>query len=478
MRIFVISFAMTLAACGAPGLEPDAGRDSTDGGRGGHDGGPGAHDVGPALADAAVDLCVGVVCTPHAACEPSSGHCRCDAGYLGDGTSCVAVVDPCVAAGTCPDGTWVRHVLPGMEAGDTVQSVLADPVRPSDFYAFVGRNSGPTIKVYRSTDYGETWVNRNTTAELTGNPWGASIDPNPFRDPATPPTMWAPSGYGAGGAWRSTDGGVTWSRSASCDAAYAPYGGPDLYHIQILPDDPPHHVLATFHYGFRGPAFTGEGGFGETWDAGETWVIHLPPPGVGTSHYVIPISGTTWAVISQDNAGANGIWRTTTAGRIGGTAAASYRDGTISTDAWTMVDNLEHAHGSHRNVVLADGTILATGLTNGAVSRDHGATWTHFTNGSWGPPHIFEQSSMTNIAVTDRFVYTNVMAEPNLARARLDALVGAENWNIEYCDRPAGYTVGGGPMGMTSAYNASAARWVIIAGSLDGSIWKYVEPPG
>jgi len=402
----------------------------------------------------------------------------CLAGYLGDGTSCAAAPNPCVAAGSCPEGEWVQHQLPGMTGADTIQTVLNDPARPSDFYAFVGSNAGPTIKVYRSVDFGETWENRNKTADITGNPWGASIDPNKNRDPGTPPTLWSPSGYGAVGAWKSVDGGETWVRSTACDAAYAtynPFGAAvtDLYHIAILPDDPPNHVLATYHYYFKDRA---DGGFGETWDGGTSWVIHPPPDGIGTSHYVIPISGTTWGVIAQDNSGQNGIWRTTTAGRVGGTAAAKFRDGTISTAAWSKVDDLEHAHGSHQNLVLADGTIFATGWVTGARSVDHGATWQHFTDGSWAPPHQFEQSSMTNLAVTERYVYTNMMANTYLARAPVGDAVGAAQWTISYCTKPDVYQEGGGPFGMASVYQPSLGKWVIIAGTLRSGIWKYVEP--
>jgi hypothetical protein len=376
--------------------------------------------------------------------------------------------DPCIAAGTCPPGTWVQVELPGFVAGDTVETVVVDPVRPGDFYAFVGTNGGPTVKVYASTDYGNTWANVNTTAELTGNPWGASIDPNPSRDPDTAPTLWSPSGYGALGAWKSVDRGVTWQRSIGADTAFAPYnpsGGTDLYHVQILPDDPPNHVLATYHYGF---ADVPDGGFGETTDGGATWVIHPPPAGIGTSHYVIPISETTWAVIAQDNNGDNGIWRTTTAGRV---------DGEISTAAWTKVDSLEHAHGSHQNVVLADGTLLVTGNINGAISTDDGATWTHFTeDNAWSPPHQFESSQMTNLAVTDRYVYTNFMANTVMARAPIDRLVGAANWDIAYCEKPPGLTVGGAPFGMASSFDARNGLWVIVAGSYADGIWKYIEP--
>jgi hypothetical protein len=375
---------------------------------------------------------------------------------------------------------WLARDLPGLASPDTVETVLADPVRPSDFYAFASSNGGPTIKVYKSTDFGDTWANVNTTEGITGNPWGASIDPNPHRDPGTPPTMWSPSGYGAFGAWKSTDGGVTWVRSTGADAAFAnynPFGATltDLYHVRILPDDPPKHVLATYHYGFKGAS---DGGFGESWDGGATWVVHPPPAGIGTSHYVIPVSGTTWVVIAQANNGANGMWRTTTAGRVGGTAANSYRDGTIDPSAWAKVDTLEHVHGSHENLVLADGTILVTGETDGAVSHDQGATWTHFTGGAWAPPMQFESSDMSNIAVTARFIYTNYMVTGNtdLARAPLANPVGAANWDVSYCATPSAMQQGGAPFGSASSFNASTGKWVVLAGTYSSGMWKYVEP--
>src|SRR5207248_2787035 len=124
-----------------------------------------------------------------------------------------------------------------------------------------GNNDGRKIKWWRTTDFGDTWTLRNDTA-MNGNPWGFSIDPNPSRSPAALPTLYAPAGYGSLGCWKSVDGAATWTKLAGCDTAFAPYnpfGPTDLYHTCILPDDPPNHVLATYHYYFKNNS---EGGFG------------------------------------------------------------------------------------------------------------------------------------------------------------------------------------------------------------------------
>ena len=149
-------------------------------------------------------------------------------------------------------GVWEKLTVPSLAAGDHVQSVMADPANPGHYYIAGGNNDGRKIKWWRTTDFGDTWVLRNDMA-MNGNPWGFSIDPNPDRDPATPPTLYSPAGYGSTGAWKSTDGAATWTRLAGADAAFGPFNPfgtmlTDLYHVEILPDDPPNHVLATYHY--------------------------------------------------------------------------------------------------------------------------------------------------------------------------------------------------------------------------------------
>jgi hypothetical protein len=110
------------------------------------------------------------------------------------------------------------------------------------------------------------------------------------------------------------------------------------------------------------------------------------------------------------------------------------------------------------------------------MSKDQGATWTHFTGGSWAPPNQFQQADMTNLAVTDQYIYTNYLAAKVLARAPRANPIGAAQWDIAYATNPAQMGEGGAPFGMASSYDASMGKWVIVAGTYHSGMWRYVEP--
>jgi hypothetical protein len=401
-----------------------------------------------------------------------------------DGSTTLPVADGgtwpnCDAAAPNPTlsgspGTWVQATLPGLASGDRCESVVVDAVNPGTLITGCGANDGRKIKWYRTTDYGETWALTNDTT-MGGNPWGFSMETNPNRDPCTPPTLYSPAGYGSLGAWKSTDGAVTWSRLTGADTAFSQYNpagtaATDLYHVALLPDDPPNHVLTTYHYYFKGNT---EGGFGETWDGGKTWVVHPPPRGVGTSHYVIPISGTTWCVIAQNNNGTNGVWRTATAGRTGGTAANKYRDGTISASAWSMVSTHEHVHGSYAPVKVGS-TWYSPGWTSIWKSTDDGATWMDMFPGSYWPSPpapAFTNKNMSGLIATPTYIYSNYFMGPDFARAP----VGQDtNWTLNYAPVPSGLSgVGAEPFGNAVTKHPSG-KWLVFMGTNIG-VWRYIE---
>jgi photosystem II stability/assembly factor-like uncharacterized protein len=353
--------------------------------------------------------------------------------------------------------------------------MLGDPVRPSDFYFFYEeyQTNGQPRHVLKSTDYGETW-NRVDETPVVGNPWGVAIDPNPCRDKNTPPTMYTPAGYGDMGVWKSTDGGVSWNNlfENASDGTVPKAGGgtvtfppgkngehTDFYQIHILPDNPPNHILVTYHYG------SGLLPLGESKDGGASWEVHLIP--AGDSHYVYGVDASTWVIISGDGSN-GGIYRTTTAGRIGGE---------ISTDAWTKVDAMEHNHGGFTPWNdAAGGFLYFAGKQGIRRTDDGGATWTS----------VYE-SSMSTLVATASNAYAEQLYDTKIFRA---STVDGTSWSAIPNPSDPEWWGGVPPFGAASSFDGQ--HWVILQAEhgqcsnncqparspllANGEIWRYVEP--
>ena len=90
-------------------------------------------------------------------------------------------------------GTWVNVMAPTMRnTGDAYYNgpvtVLKDPAKPADVYANVAKDG-----TWKSTDYGVTWTKVSTGVngdqQDQSSQSSAIIDPNPNRNPSTPPTI-------------------------------------------------------------------------------------------------------------------------------------------------------------------------------------------------------------------------------------------------------------------------------------------------
>jgi hypothetical protein len=356
--------------------------------------------------------------------------------------------------------------------------LAADPARPSDFYFFYEENqtNGAPRHVLKSTDFGATWVQIDETP-VVGNPWGVAIDPNPCRDPNTPPTLYTPAGYGDGGIWKSTDGGAVWTNLfAGVVGGVVPKAGGgtttfpadkngyhvDFYQVHVLPDDPPNHILITYHY----PAPDQPAPLGESKDGGQTWEVHLLP--AGDSHYVFGIDTSTWIVLSGEGSN-GGVYRTTTAGRVGGE---------ISMDAWVLADGMEHPHGSFTPFYDRErGHLYFAGKQGLKRSTDAGENWEVISN----------ESTFSALAGTNSNLYALAFLNDKVESAPLDDPASLSSMLV-----PTGDSWWGGtpPFGIAGAFDGT--RGVVIKAEYahcsnnclppgaplleNGEIWRYVEP--
>jgi hypothetical protein len=424
---------------GSTAISPDAGKTQT-GASAGHAATGGSKGTGGAVGTGGSASTGGATTTGGAA--GSGGIPRADGGSCG-------YVPP---AGTGVTGTWTKIAMP--VPFTYAMSLLSDPVRPSDFYAFLTGGGGTPVNVVKSTDYGATWSVISAGA-MSGDPWGAAIDPDPNRDPCTPPTMYTPAGYGSLGLFKSTDGGANWQQLLHNGGPFATVSANnDLYSVAILPDDPPNHLLVTFHGYFAGSS---DAGLGESFDGGATWLVHAPPTGMGQSQYLLLVDENTWITVAQWASNTQGTWRTTTAGRVGGT---------ISTAAWQQVDKVEHTHGAYQGFVdSAHSAVYNAGTRGGGDygiyrSTDSGATWSSVYRGDSG-----------DIVATGTYLYSSYLLNPNPVRtARTDGV----HW-AAYTTTPTAMVGQLGPGTQTVASSSDGTHWYIINNVNDGGVWRYVE---
>ncbi len=321
-----------------------------------------------------------------------------------------------------------------------VQDVLVDPVRPSDLYTFVCHQG-----VWKSTDYGSTWTKVNTgnngSVIDTGKPWGSGINSNRCRDPNTPPTIYTLNGNGQMGFWKSTDGGVSWTRYTLPDEPGLQYPQ-DAYSINVDPYDG-NHLLMGFHEST---------GFLESNDGGVTWVVRKPGDDGVSVYFTFIDTGdaattrSTWLSLGQTG----NMYRTEDSG-----------------GTWTQVETLEHPHGCSQIFQAGAGVIYApgTGGTQGNGiyrSTDFGKTWTNAFNGS-----------SNNVIGTDSTLYSSYgwadsgMVDPNL---QTSARTSGTQWTA----MTAPSTMTNGAKG--SAVTFDGTHHVVVSGNWNGGIWRYVEP--
>jgi hypothetical protein len=345
-------------------------------------------------------------------------------------------------------GVWTNVTPQGMSLDPDsppgnfgVRSVVADPARPGDFYAFASLQGA-----WRSTDYGLSWTKVSTGksgATLdAGQPRAAAIASDASRDPSSEPPLFASNGAVANpGLFKSIDGGTSWTRCSLPGDASAK----DVNSLDVDPNDADHLLAALY----AAP------GFLESTDGGATWRSVPSADEMGTSLTVFFIdTGTasttraTWLARSSLGMG-SGTWRTENSGA-----------------SWSRVEAVEHGNGADQ-IFQADGIIHMAGFYGSGGdgiyrSADQGATW------------VLAASGTSSIVFgTRRYIYAATAhalvdpAGPRLMRAPRD---DGTPWAS--VATPSGMMNGAARAAVS---RDARGRDVVVSGNFLAGIWRYVE---
>jgi hypothetical protein len=341
---------------------------------------------------------------------------------------------------------------PDSKAGFTgVVSVQVDPVRKSDCW-FGAADRG----VFKSTDYGITWthINAPTTVYGTdlnsGRPWFFAVDMNPHRDPATNPTLYITEGYGVGGPWKSTDGGVTWTLVWNSGVnVYAPDGvtpintGDDICGVIMCDSSGPNHLIAYL----RLPSGDQQGIY-ETMDGGGKWVEHYDSRLDAGAHQDRPfaIDSATWCVIHSPD-----IYRTTDAGRSFAKVNGSMTG---------MAARSTYVRGS---------TVYAGSNTTGLYkSTDKGANWTTICT-QW--------CGWVTCSATRIYTITSPSQAGGGTESLYQCALGSENtWSNWTPVAGATCVQAGGGCPEDCAITYDGYHYIILGANESAGIFRYVEP--
>jgi photosystem II stability/assembly factor-like uncharacterized protein len=338
-----------------------------------------------------------------------------------------------------PAGVSLDQENPGGGDNYGVQDVLADPARPGDLYAFICYQG-----VWRSTDFGITWKQVNLGSGW-GKPWGSAIDPNPNRDPNTPPVLYA-GNSSAVGFLKSVDFGVTWTEQL-LPSSFGDFRYQQVYSVDVDPNDKD-HVIVAFH---EAPDI------GESTDGGKTWKkIPTPPEDGGGSYYAFFVNTgaadttrTTWFTLPQQNGNARAL-RTTDGGAT-----------------WTKLGQFQHHHGSAQLFDAGAGTIYLAAMEPSGIhkSTDFGQTWTTISTISDGVITASRNQLYTSVGLGWGSVADPVDPRLGSAPRGNDAM-----WSA--IATPAGMVDGAKRI----AVAPGAGHDVLVSGSWHAGIWRYVEP--
>jgi hypothetical protein len=374
-------------------------------------------------------------------------------GGKGGATSCPTL--PAYGAGTKgTPGVWEDVTPKEADIASTAngaEQVLIDPARPSDVYVGVNGHG-----VWKSTDYGTSWKKANTGTngdkiDTGGFPY-AAIELDPCRDQATAPGIYVTQLFGAGGIWKSTDGGSSWIDvwdknifGADGVTNISTDVGGDVHSIHMVVPSDKNHLIVSLH-GYSGTG--GNNGVFESTDGGGKWIVHKSSTFSFQPHndVLFPIDRATWMVTPGTVSSRLNMFRTTD-------SAATWKD---LGEAPARAIGRSFAHA---------GSVVYAGTdynSNAFKSTDGGVTWSKLENSG---------GQISWVVTTATKVYASGGYTDD-ATIRHAELTDDKVWTV---DRP-GTGMPANANGHDAKSTFDGARYVIIAAQHKGGIWRYVEP--
>jgi len=277
------------------------------------------------------------------------------------GSGGVAVVHPppvgkCDVLGAV--GAWQNIMPPYLIDHPTYTGALVPLVNPLNPAVVYVTTDG--AGVFRSTDCGSTWTKANTGKNAdkldSGRIWAAVIDPVESE------TLYALTGYGAGGLWKTVNGGTDWDQLMPDGSDIATAAGGFAERVVMDPTNRL-HLLINFHLNCSAPHTPVC--FGESKDGGQTWSVLDFPTTFSTSwgegSGLMMIDSKTWLYQEYK------LFYTADAGK-------NWKEVTPDGGLGSCFP------GDSRITKLPDGSLYLGAQSGVLQSKDSGATWTVIQN--------------------------------------------------------------------------------------------------
>lgn len=219
-------------------------------------------------------------------------------------------------------GQWQEISPPAMRKSapyDGAIVTIVDPNSSGTVYVTTARSG-----IFKSVNCGASWTKINTGRNGDkidqGLVWSAVLDPVDSK------IIYANTGYGPSGLWKSTNGGIDWDNVQPTGLGMPGF----VAHVAMDPTDH-QHIVMTFHDNCTGghtPVC-----FGETKDGGKTWkVLDFPTSlknGWGEGTFLLPLDSSRWLYLDWElyyTGDAGKTWKQVDTGGAAAIQGAYYRD--------------------------------------------------------------------------------------------------------------------------------------------------------